>query len=334
MRRKRILISVLIPTKNRREALGKMLDSLLRQKFQDFEVVVADGNSTDGTRKMLALYGKKIPVKIVDGEGGLVGAMNNAAQAAKGEVVTRTDDDVVATPGWLENVWKTFEAGEKIGGVTGPTIIPRENIKTRDVFLAQEKFRRGNIFWRLLGKIYYDFFMEGEPFRVSHWFSCGAFSLGSNYKECLRIKRIFEVDNLEACNYSVRRDLLRKVGWFDPLFAGVGEYHEPDAALKIRDLGYKLVFNPKAQVFHCPVQTGIYKARPKSFSRAQNFVNFYFRHIKPDTLNKFFRFYSYLFFINFFWFYKFLTTRQWCELGAIPGTIVAVLQNVLGLVKK
>lgn len=326
-------ISVLIPTKNRKDSLKKVLESLQKQTFKNFEVVIADGHSNDGTLELIAQFASKMPIKIVDGEGGLVAAMNNAWRGAVGEIVIRTDDDIVATSNWLKGIWETFKNNKTIGGVTGPTIIPRENLKTRDIFLAQEKFRSGSWFWRLLGKIYYDFFLEGEPFRVSHWFACGAFSLGSNYKACLKLKKPIEVDNLEACNFSVRRDLLAKIGGFDPTFTGVGEYHEPDAAFKIKKLGYKLIFNPKAQIFHCPVQTGIYKARPKAFSRAQNFVNFYFRHIKPNTPNKFFRFYSYLIFINLFWSYKFITSRQILELGAIPGMAVAVFKNIFGLVK-
>lgn len=327
-------ISILVPTKNRQDSLKKMLDSLQKQTFKDFEVVIADGHSTDGTLEMISEFSSEMKILVVDGEGGLVKAMNNTWKKATGEIVIRTDDDIIATSHWLKSIWEDFKSDKTIGGVTGPTIIPKDNLKTRDIFLAQEKFRSDNLLWRLLGKIYYDFFMEGEPFRVSHWFACGAFSLGSNYKECLKLKKPLEVDNLEACNFSVRRDLLAKVGGFDTVFTGVGEYHEPDAAFKIQKLGYKLIFDPRAQIFHCPVQTGIYKARPKAFSRAQNFVNFYFRHIKPNTPNKFFRFYSYLVFINSFWFYKFLTTGQFLELGAIPGTVVAVLKNVLGLSKK
>lgn len=330
----KVNISVLIPTKNREDSLKKTLDSLQKQTFKNFEIVVADGKSTDGTLGMLTLYLKKMKISIVDGEGGLVQAMNNAWEKAKGEIVIRTDDDVITTPNWLENIWETFKNDAKVGGVTGPTIIPKEYLKTRDIFLTQEKFHKGSLAWRLVGKIYENFFMEGEPRRVSHWFACGAFSLGSNYEECLKIKEPLEVDNLEACNYSVRRKLLEEVGGFDPTFTGVGEYHEPDVAFKIQKLGYKLMFNPKAQVFHCPVQTGIYKARPKSYSRAQNFVNFYFRHIKPNTFKKFFHFYFYLIFINAFWFYKFLITKQVLELGAIPGTVVAVFKNIFGLVKK
>lgn len=325
-------ITIVIPTKNRRDSLKKTLDSLVKQKFKDFEVVVSDGNSTDGSREMLETYKSKLKISLADGEGGLVLAMNNACRKAKGEIIIRTDDDIVASPQWLGEIQKTF-VDKRVGGVTGPTIIPRDYLNNRDIFSSQENFKKGNIFWRLLGKIYFDYFMEGDPYRVSHWFNCGAFSLGSNYEDCLKIPQNLEVDNLEACNFAVRAKLLEKVGWFDKKYTGVGEYHEPDAALKIQKLGFKLIFNPKAKIFHCPVQTGIYNARPKAYSRAQNFINFYFRHIRPNTFNKAFRFYLYLVFVNLYWFRKFLTTGQWRELGAVPGTVIAVFKNLTGLTK-
>jgi len=321
-------ISVLIPTKNRKDSLKKVLDSLQKQTFKNFEVVIADGHSTDGALEMISQFSKKMPIRVVDGEGGLVVAMNNAWRKATGVIVIRTDDDIIATPDWLKSVWETFAHDKMIGGVTGPTIIPRENLKARDIFLAQEKFRSGNFIWRLLGKIYYDFFMEGQPYRVSHWFACGAFSLGSNYKECLKIKKPIEVDNLEACNFSVRRALLVKVGGFDPMFTGVGEYHEPDVAFKIQKLGYKLIFNPKAQIFHCPVQTGIYKARPKAFGRAQNFINFYFRHMRPNNFDKWLRFTFYLLFLNLFWGYKFFQTKKIGQLGCFVATPITLIKNI------
>jgi glycosyltransferase involved in cell wall biosynthesis len=42
-------VSVIIPTWNKRDLLEQCLDSLLRQTYRDFEVVIVDNNSTDGT---------------------------------------------------------------------------------------------------------------------------------------------------------------------------------------------------------------------------------------------------------------------------------------------
>jgi len=322
-------ISVLLPTKNRAESLKETLDSLTKQRFKDFEVVVIDGGSTDNTEALVKSYAKKLPIQFAVQSGGLIPQMNKAWKLARGEIVVRSDDDVVMAPGWLQAIVETFKSDPKTGGVTGPTIIPSKHKKSRDLFFFQTKLKKGNLFWRLLGKIYYGYFMEGEPMRVSHWFKSGAFSLGNNYKRSLEIKGNLEVNNLEACNWAARRRLLKKIGGYDPTFVGIGEYHEPDASFKIMRLGYKLIFNPQAVVYHRPSLKGFYKDRPTSYSRAQNFINFYFRHIRPDNIDKALRFIAYLLFLNLFWSYKFFQTKKIDQLGCLIATPITIVKNIL-----
>ena len=53
-------VSVIIPTHNHARFLGEALDSVLAQRFQDFEVVVVDDGSTDGTRALVASYAPRV----------------------------------------------------------------------------------------------------------------------------------------------------------------------------------------------------------------------------------------------------------------------------------
>ena len=200
-------ISVMIPTKNRAASLKKALDSLVEQVFKDFELVVVDGGSTDNSKELVFSYEKHFPVQWAVKEGGLIPQMNVAYQLAKGQYVVRTDDDVMFTPGWLKGIVETFERDEHIGGVTGPTIIPEEHAQSRDLFYFEKKLRECNVFWKILGKLYYDYFLEGIPYRVSHWCKSGAFTLGTNFTSALR-EPLQEVNNLEACNWAVRKELL------------------------------------------------------------------------------------------------------------------------------
>ncbi|MHB8619116.1 MAG: hypothetical protein ACYDAG_05990, partial [Chloroflexota bacterium] len=109
-------------------------------------------------------------------------------------------------------------------------------------------------------------------------------------------------------------------------FVGIGEYHEPDVAYKIKGLGYRLVFNPKAIVHHKPSILGVFKARPKAFARSQNFILFYFRHIKPNTLDKLLRFSTYLFFLNGYWLFKAVATRNLASFTGVAGTLVGIFR--------
>jgi GT2 family glycosyltransferase len=256
-----------------------------------------------------------------------VQAANVGLQMSAGDVFTRTDDDVLPSPGWLQAIAESFASSERIGGVTGPTIIPEEYRQGRDIIRFNEKVKaRSNVMWKLLAEVYHGYLMEGQPFAVSRFFKSGAFSLGSNYPECLQLRKSIEVDHLEACNWSARRELIERVGGFDEEYVGVGEYHEADIAYKIKRLGYQLIFNPKAKVEHCPSISGVFSARAQAFGRSRNLVLFYFRHIKPDTPDKLLRFLTYLLFYNGYWLFKFLTTGNANQLTGLVGTVVALFK--------
>ena len=321
-------ISVLLPTKNRCEPMKECLDSLVKQTFKNFEVVIVDGGSTDGTKELVEKYSKKLKIKFDFQSGGLIKQENKGWKIAEGDIVIRTDDDVITEPGWLEAVDKTFRLSDKIGGVTGPTLMPEERQKYRDLFFFQERLNNGGFFWKIIGKVYFDYFLEGEAMRATKWFRSGAFSLGSNYPDCLKIKEPFEVSHQEACNMATRRDLLEKTGGFDETYVGIGEYNEPDVSFNVRKLGYKIMFNPRAVVHHLPSKAGFFNERPNAYGRIMNFINFYFKHIKPNSVDKFLRFNAYLLFLNLFFIHQFMVKREVSQLGCIPATFAGLLKNI------
>ena len=322
-------VSIVIPTRNRSKALHNCLDSLVRQTYTDFEVIVVDGGSTDHTVEVVQEAKRKLRIELVTMRGGLVPKMNEGLCRARGEFFVRVDDDVVTEPDWLDAVVATFDESALVGGVTGPTIIPKGRGSFRDLFLFQEKFLRGSIFWRAVGVIYYRYFLEGDPFAIGRWFRSGAFSLGSNYVASTKLAGAQEVDHHEACNMAVRTELLRKVGGFDPVYTGLGEFHEPDMSFKIRRMGFKILFEPRAVVFHDVSGGGYLMDRPNSYGRIINFLNFYFKHIRTDKMSNTVRLTSYLLFMDMYWLYGFLRTKQASQLGGIRGTIAGLAKNSL-----
>lgn len=317
-------VSIFIPTGNRVASLQRVLYSLEEQSYRNFEVIIVDYKSRDDTKKITDIFRKSLSIVFVEQkEKGLALAANLALKQAKGGIFIRTDDDVKMSNGWLKSIVDTFR-DSKVGGVSGPTVIPGPYKKNRDLFVYESKFKNGSWLWKQLGKIYYGWFMDGKPYSVGHWFGSGAFSLGSNYVSATKVP-IQEIDNLEACNFAIRTNLLRQIGGFDTIYGGVGEYHEADAAWKVKRLGYKLLFNPDVALFHMPSQDGFFHDRPNSYSRMVNYIVFYLRYIKPTSIKKVLQFISYIIFL---WCYYCLTgikTKNLKQFGAIPGTFAGFI---------
>lgn len=319
------LISIFVPTGNRAASLRRVFESLSHQTYTNFEVIVVDYKSKDNTFKYIAQFESQFKIKVINQtQKGLAKAANLALNQAEGEIFIRTDDDVFLSSTWLEVIVDTF-TDPKVGGVTGPTVVPDTLAGNRDLFAYENKLRSGSWWWRLVGNFYFGFIMEGQPRRVSHWFKSGAFGVGTNFKDSVR-EPLQEVNNLEACNWSVRTDLLKKIKGFDKSFLGVAEYHEADAAFKIKELGYKLVFNPKTILLHLPSQDGFFNDRPASYHRMINFIVFYLRHIKLNSADKLLRFASYILFQDLYYTYQFLIFRKIKLLGAWPASIMGFIK--------
>jgi glycosyltransferase involved in cell wall biosynthesis len=98
-------ISVVVPTYNRLDTLRHVIPSLLAQDLRrgEFEVVVADSNSTDGTAEYLAGVAREHPfVRHLPGPyTGRASARNAGIAAALGRIVIFTDADIIASPDLL-----------------------------------------------------------------------------------------------------------------------------------------------------------------------------------------------------------------------------------------
>jgi hypothetical protein len=111
------LISILVPTYNRREYLQACLDSLLATTVP-CEIIVGDNASTDGTEAMMAGYTDARIRYVRHAENlGLVGNHNYLLAAAAGTYVCLFGDDDLALPGCFELKVALLEAHPQIGGV-------------------------------------------------------------------------------------------------------------------------------------------------------------------------------------------------------------------------
>lgn len=229
----------------------KVVECLKKQTFQDFEVIIAS-------------------------EKGIVNAMNKALARAQGEFFIRVDDDVDIPPRWLEELLKPF-SDPNVAGVTGPTFVPTELRKNRDSIRMWEN---PNWFLKWLA--------DGCEFHPAGIYSCGMVSYDSNYIErfdpkVLNGDRLWwssPATHLEGTNWAMRTDMIRHVGGFDPNFDGVAEWFDTDVEQKIKKLGYKLEYNPRAYLYHLLDFTEHHNDRFDGWGRIKNWLRFHKRHSK------------------------------------------------------
>ena len=98
------MISIIIPTLNEEDYLPLLLESIKKQDFLDYEIIVADAGSTDATLEIAARYGAKVV-----GGGMPAKGRNEGAKAASGDMLLFLDSDVVIPHAkFLENSLNRF----------------------------------------------------------------------------------------------------------------------------------------------------------------------------------------------------------------------------------
>jgi succinoglycan biosynthesis protein ExoA len=118
-------VSIIIPCYNEQATIRQLLEAIYRQSYPraEMEVVIADGNSEDGTRDEITGFKNGHPdlaLRIVDNNGhSIPSAINCGILASVGEVIVRMDAHSQPYPDYVENCVLALEAGlgDNVGGV-------------------------------------------------------------------------------------------------------------------------------------------------------------------------------------------------------------------------
>lgn len=109
-------VSVVIPTYNRAHLLGRAIKSVLDQTYTDFELIVVDDGSTDGTSEVVKSFNdSRLRFIRTEPNRGASAARNTGIQAAQGEYIAFNDSDDEWLPQKLEKQVKFFEENARNG---------------------------------------------------------------------------------------------------------------------------------------------------------------------------------------------------------------------------
>ena len=137
-------ISMLLATLNRHELMLRAIDSILSQKFKDFEIIIID--QSDYANYEVEKIDSRIKYVHIE-EKGLSHARNVGLKYVTGEIIGLMDDDAIYTNNVLDEINKLFSSDEELGLVSGIVVDKSTNkISLRGMDIKRKEIDFGNIF--------------------------------------------------------------------------------------------------------------------------------------------------------------------------------------------
>lgn len=248
-------VSIVVPNWNGIKFVGMCLDSLEKSIFRDFEVIVIDNGSKDGSRELVET---KYPwvrlVKLPDNMGFAI-ACNAGYKASEGEYIILLNNDIEVAPDWLGELCGGMDRHPECGMGTSKMMFLDE----RDVF-----YNTGDLF---------------------HVWSCGG-GRGQGQKDVGQFENEEYVFGACAGAGIYRRSLFETIGLFDEDFFIFAE--DVDLNMRGQLRGLKAVYLPRAKVYHIGTATvGLYSDRYVYLCKRNDI----FVLIKNYSLSMYFRYF-------------------------------------------
>ena len=121
-------LSIITVNLNNRDGLQKTIDSVVTQTFKDYEWIVIDGGSTDGSKELIEQYADHFAYWVSEPDKGIYNAMNKGIKMAGGEfLLFLNSGDYLRETNTLDKVFSAFPDGDIIYG--NLTLIERGNAK-------------------------------------------------------------------------------------------------------------------------------------------------------------------------------------------------------------
>ncbi len=105
------LISVIVPCYNSEKTLQRTIDSIIAQTYTNWQLIIINDGSVDGSAKIIDSYTDKRILKITQQNSGISATRNNGIQKAEGKYIAFVDSDDEVSPDFLENLYSAITSG-------------------------------------------------------------------------------------------------------------------------------------------------------------------------------------------------------------------------------
>ncbi len=201
---------------NRKDLLRACLRSIERQVGVDFETLVVDNGSADGSVEMVE---REFAAKLIRNREnlGFCAANNQGIRAARGEFIALLNNDAEAESGWLAALHRACTRAPDVGMAAGKVLVWEDP--------------------RRIDKAGHLIFPDGQ----NRGRGAGALDRGQYDRE-------EEVLWPDGCAALYRREMLERIGGFDEDFFAYGD--DAELGLRARIAGWRCIYTPEAVVRH------------------------------------------------------------------------------------
>jgi GT2 family glycosyltransferase len=216
-------VSIIIPTLNGHHHLEVCLNSLRSQTFTDFEVILVDNSSTDGTQEYVTQYFPEVKLVELGRNQGFTGACNVGYSLATGDYILLLNNDTQTDENWLQVVVDAFEGHPEAGSIASKIML----------FDKRDHFHSAGDYYGL----------NGIPGNRGVW---------------QKDRGQYETEQpvFSACGGAAafRRTLIEEIGFLDDHFFFSCE--DVDMGWRTRLAGWEVLYVPSAIVYHKLKATG------------------------------------------------------------------------------
>ena len=249
-------VTVVVPNWNGERFLETCLSSLRRQSFENFEVVLADNGSTDGSVEFVAKNFPEVRIVRLPENRGFSAAVNAGIKASSpaAEHVVLLNNDTEVDPGWLGALVEAADRHPE-AGLFASKLVDFEDRRVLDG--AGDALRK-----------------SGLPFRVGH----GEIDRGQFDQETF-------VFSACAAAALYRSSLFREIGLFDEDFFSNCE--DGDLSFRAQLAGYRCLYEPRSVVYHMgSASTGGTRSTTNTRLGTQNSINLLVKNLPKSLILK------------------------------------------------
>jgi GT2 family glycosyltransferase len=246
-----MLLSVIIPNWNGAALLPCCLDSLRRQTHREFETLVIDNGSTDGSISLMRESYPEVRLVEFGRNAGFTGAVNEGIRQAKGEIVVVLNNDTEADEAWLAELARAFAEHSEVAFCASKLLLfDRRNV----IHSAGDYYR-----------------VDGVPGNRGVW-----------QEDVGQFDASFDVFGACGGAAAYRKSLFDEIGDFDE---DLWMYCEDvDLNLRARAAGHICRFVPTARVYHKLSASG--GGSLASYYCGRNFVEVAVKNLPTETIRR------------------------------------------------